>query len=180
MQQGDYDAAQEIYARYNDQIYRTVYFLARNKSEVEDIVSEVYMAMFQALRAYDFGKPFKPWLNGIIVRQTSNWKRRMWRGFRLQAKVRERDIVRSPRQPEEQVLESEKQYELLAQVDKLSMKHREVIVLRYYQDCSFEEIGDCLGIPVGTVKSRHHHAIRRLQSLLGNFSMDREGTAHVH
>ena len=104
----------------------------------------------------------------------------MWRGFRLQARFRERDIVRSPRQPEEQVLESEEQYELLAQVDKLSMKHREVIVLRYYQDCSFEEIGDSLGIPVGTVKSRHHHAIRQLQRLIGNYRMDREGTAHVH
>ncbi len=52
------------------------------------------------------------------------------------------DVLPSARQPEEQVLESEKQYELLAQVDKLSMKHREVIVLRYYQDCSFEEIGE--------------------------------------
>ena len=181
MVQGNTAAFQEIYSRINDHIYRTVYFLSPNKGEVEDIVSEVYIALFQALPSYDFNKPFRTWLNGIIVRQTSNWKRKLWRKVRLNARYQLMPPLQSPKQPEEQVFETEGQYEMLAHVDRLPLKLRQVIVLRYYQDCSYEEIAASLNIPVGTAKSRHHLAIKRLREFIDTdtFHADREASVRV-
>ena len=85
----------------------------------------------------------------------------------------------TPKQPEEQVFEIEGQYEMLAHVDRLSLKLREVIVLRYYQDCSYEEIAASLNIPVGTAKSRHHLAIQRLREIIDDIHLDREGSVRV-
>ncbi len=104
----------------------------------------------------------------------------MWRGLRLQARVRQLTAPLAPKRPEDHVYEAEKKSELLGQVDRLSTKHREVIVLRYYQECSFEEIADSLGVPIGTVKSRHHHALRRLKGLIGEYRAEREGAEYVH
>jgi len=180
MLQGNSEAFHEVYSRINDHIYRTVYFLISNKGEVEDIVSEVYLALFQALPSYDFNKPFRSWLNGLILRQTSNWKRKLWRKVRIIARSQVMQPHQSPpKQPEEQVFEIEGQYEMLAHVDKLSLKLREVIVLRYYQDCSYEEIAASLNIPVGTAKSRHHLAIQRLRENIHDFHLDREGSVRV-
>lgn len=175
------EAFHEVYVRVNPQIYQTVYFLIRNKNETEDVVSEIYMALFQVLPGYDRSKPFRPWLNGLIIRQTSNWKRRMWRKVRLGLRLasqwghepQERNI------PEQWAFRSENRDEMLSLLDKLSMKLKEVVVLRYYQECSFEEIASILNVPVGTVKSRHHAAIQRLRSLAEESSSKEEASVHV-
>jgi RNA polymerase sigma-70 factor (ECF subfamily) len=180
MTHGNSAAFHEVYSLINDDVYRTVYFLTRNKEEVEDIVNEVYIALFQALPAYDFNKPFRAWLNGLIIRQTNNWKRKLWRKMRVNTRIRTVFSLQSPKQPEEQVFEKESQYEMLTHVDQLSLKLREVIVLRYYQDCSYEEISASLNIPVGTVKSRHHLAIRRLREHIETLIAGREASVRVH
>ncbi|GGG01742.1 RNA polymerase sigma factor [Paenibacillus aceti] len=182
MVQGNTAAFHEIYSRINDHIYRTVYFLMPHKVEVEDVVSEVYIALFQALPSYDFDKPFRTWLNGIIIRQTSNWKRKLWRIVRSNAKNQQlMPPHQPPKQPEEHVFDIEGQYEMLAYVDRLPTKLRQVIVLRYYQDCSYEEIAASLDIPVGTAKSRHHLAIRRLREFIDidTFHADRGESVRV-
>ncbi|WP_168121260.1 sigma-70 family RNA polymerase sigma factor [Paenibacillus sp. HB172176] len=179
MRQGDQGAFGEVYNRINDHIYRMVYFLSRNKGEVEDIVNEVYIALFQALPTYDFNKPFRAWLNGLILRQTSNWKRKLWRKMKLNTRSWMVYAQQSPKQPEELVIEAENEYEMLVNVDKLSLKLREIIVLRYYQNSSYEEMAECLNIPLGTVKSRHHLAIRRLRKLIEIHSAGEEASIRV-
>lgn len=177
----DPDAFHEVYLRINPHIYRTAYFLTHNKNEVEDVVSEVYMALFQALPGYDGSKPFRSWLNGLIIRQTSNWKRRMWRRMRLGLRLAARSTIepQDRERPDERTFRAEERDEMLSLVDKLSMKLREVVVLRYYQECTFEEIASILDIPVGTVKSRHHAAIRRLRGLAEGDSAERGASVHV-
>jgi RNA polymerase sigma-70 factor (ECF subfamily) len=49
---------------------------------------------------------------------------------------------------------------------RLSVEHRAVVVLHYYQDLSIDEIADTLGVPAGTVKSRVHHAMRGLRAAI--------------
>jgi RNA polymerase sigma-70 factor (ECF subfamily) len=178
---GDQDAFRQVYARIHLHVYRTVYFLINDKNEVEDVVNEVYTALFKALPGYNTDKPFKSWINGIIIRQTSNWKRRLWRGMKLN--IKNRLLFPSephPRLlPEDVLFREESQQEVLAFVDRLSNKLREVIVLRYYHESSFEEISTLLRIPVGTVKSRHHAAIRKLRHLMDTHVFERGTSVHV-
>ena len=61
-------------------------------------------------------------------------------------------------------MQGETKQELVQAVQTLPLKHREIIILRYYHHYTLEEIADLLRIPVGTVKSRHHHALQKLRS----------------
>ncbi|GIO28913.1 hypothetical protein J2TS6_00540 [Paenibacillus albilobatus] len=77
---------------------------------------------------------------------------------------------------DEAVLQSEMQHELFSLVRQLSYKLRVVVILRYFHDYALEEIADILQIPVGTVKSRHHLALKELRK---RFEMT-GGDAYVH
>ncbi|WP_246070533.1 sigma-70 family RNA polymerase sigma factor [Paenibacillus kobensis] len=184
MMDGDPAAFREVYAATQPFVYRTVYYLSGNKDDVSDIVSEVYIALIQSLPSYRFEQSFRSWLNGITVRQVSNWRRKLWRIMRLNQRNRLLTVDMPASLPGERLFEAERDSELLQQVECLPAKLREVIVLRYYQECSYEEIAEALNVPEGTVKSRLHSAIAKLRSQIkiGEHSaIGLEGGAeHVH
>jgi len=161
--QGDEEAFSEVYKLTADHVYRTSFYLMKNKSEVGDLVSEVYLELIRSLTRYDFNKPFRTWLNGLVIRQVKSWNRKLWRRLRLLSRNRLIPEAEPSKRPEELAIETEQRHDILRLVNSLSIKLREVIVLRYYQDCSFEEIAMTLQIPLGTAKSRHHEALRKLR-----------------
>lgn len=164
MRYGDVEAFQTIYELSKYHVFSTVSFLVNHKQDVSDVVNEVYMELFKSLPNFDFQKSFRSWLNGLITRQTSNWNRKNWRRNRLNERSKLLEIEHIPEPDSEEIhLMNEQSDELFAIVQQLSYKHRVVIVLRYYQECSFEEISESLGIPIGTVKSRHHVALEKLR-----------------
>ncbi|MBD2869923.1 sigma-70 family RNA polymerase sigma factor [Paenibacillus arenilitoris] len=175
---GNADAFHPFYEKTADHVYRTVYYLLSNKNEAEDVVSEVYVALLRSLSSYDPDKPFRPWLNGLILNQVNHAKRKSWRGFRLFNRLNAFRARVPWKGPAELALEAEEKKGLLALVNGLSPKLREVVVLRYYQDCSFEEIASTLHIPIGTAKSRHHEALRKLR--LKTFSEHAGREVYVH
>lgn len=182
---GDKQAFLIIYRQLNEQIYQTVYFLCTNKHDVDDIVSEVYMELFKSLGRYDYRSPFQAWLHGLIVRQVSNWSRKVWRKFRLFQRYKLLELEPATIQLEEQLLKNESNEELSSLVEHLSFKLKTVIVLRYYHDYSYEEIASILDIPLGTVKSRHHQAIQKLRQYakkrFANFPQEKqEGSAQCY
>lgn len=165
METGDKEAFRRWYREYKDYIYRTVYLLVNHRDDTDDVVSEIYIAVFRSLHQYDPSKPFIKWLNGIIVTQTSNWNRKLWRKFRLytktQAQLPQLNIAAGT---EQQIVQQETDIELMQIIGQLPFKLKSVLILRYYQDYSFQEVSDVLGIPLGTAKSRHHQAIAKLRT----------------
>ncbi|MBD3919486.1 sigma-70 family RNA polymerase sigma factor [Paenibacillus sp. PR3] len=159
---GDESAFQLVYKATHQDVYRTVAFLVYNKPDIEDIVNEVYLRMWSSFHTYDSHRPFRYWLHGIIVRQVQDWKRKAWRRIRLFE--RNRQMTREQFDwTDKAVLHSEMQHDLFDRVRQLSYKLRVVVILRYYHDYALEEIADILQIPVGTVKSRHHLALKELR-----------------
>jgi RNA polymerase sigma-70 factor (ECF subfamily) len=181
MSKGNKAAFQAVYDHSRDHVFRTVSFLVNNKQDVYDVVSEVYMEIFKSIASFNFQKPFRSWLNGLIIRQTQNWNRKLWRRFRLNDRNKLMQLDERDSDTEQIHLQNEQSAELISLVRKLSYKHSVVIVLRYFQDCSFEEISDALGIPLGTVKSRHHTALEKLRKNTG-FEMkdNEEALQYVH
>jgi RNA polymerase sigma-70 factor (ECF subfamily) len=138
--------------------------LIRNPADVNDVVSEIYIEMFRSLPNYSIDKQFRSWLNGIIVRQASNWNRKLWRSFRLLDRSKHSSVSELNAGLDEHLLRDENRRLFIDLIHKLPYKQRSVVILRYYQDYSFEEIAIMLNIPEGTVKSRHHNAIRTLRT----------------
>lgn len=163
LKEGDKDAFTALHDSIRHQVYGTVCLLVDRQGDVADVVNEIYIELFRCLPQYDGKRPFGAWLNGMIVRQCSNWSRRSWRRLRLQIRSRENASEVLLPGADTPLLEQEQRGELLQLVAGLSPKLRSVVVLRYYGECSFDEIASALDIPLGTAKSRHHKAMRKLQ-----------------
>ncbi|EOP72590.1 sigma-70 family RNA polymerase sigma factor [Bacillus cereus VDM006] len=177
MASGDQQAFQVIYEFTCKDIYRTVAFLVVDKQDVEDIVNEVYIQIWKSTVNYDVNRSFRFWLHGLIVKQVQDWRRKSWRRFRIfeKKKMYAQDqfyIV------DEDILHKETRSELGELVQKLSYKHREVIIMRYFHEYSLDEIATLLHIPVGTVKSRLHTALKRLRIEMENVPAIQEGEAN--
>ncbi len=174
MTSGDQQAFQVIYEFTCKDIYRTVAFLVVDKQDVEDIVNEVYIQIWKSVVNYDVNRSFRFWLHGLIVKQVQDWRRKSWRRFRIfeKKKMYAQDqfyIV------DEDILHKETRNELGELVQKLSYKHREVIIMRYFHEYSLDEIATLLNKPVGTVKSRLHTALKRLRIEMENVPAIQEG-----
>ncbi|OFD42532.1 sigma-70 family RNA polymerase sigma factor [Bacillus mycoides] len=175
MESGDQEAFQVICKLTSKDIYRTVVFLLGNQhQDVDDIVNEVYIKMWKSVTNYDMNRSFRFWLHGLVVKQVQDWRRKSWRRFRIFEKKKMYEQDRSYIM-DEGILHKETRSELVEVVQKLSYKHREVVIMRYFHEYSLDEISALLQIPVGTVKSRLHIALKRLRTEMEHMPAIREG-----
>lgn len=177
---GDKEAFRQVYDQTVDQVYRTVSFLVHDLQDIEDIMSDIYMQLWLSLDKYDPQRPFRRWLNGIAIRQVQDWRRKRWRRFRLTE--RQHRLHTTPEEPEadNKMLRNETSGEIHALLNGLSYKLRVVIVLRYYHDYGLNEIAELLELPLGTVKSRHHAAIKQLRKGSKFNFVEEGGDCYVH
>lgn len=154
------DQAEEIYISHSAYVYRTALVLTKSKALAEDVVQETFLRVFQKFHTYDDEKPILPWIYKITVNVTRNLLRKQrWLSFIGDAPEKEGfDLV------EASILKDEEEQELWAAVNRLSLKHREIIVLHYYCDMKLKEIADILAIPIGTCKSRLNSALNALRT----------------
>ena len=84
-----------------------------------------------------------------------------------------RTIISHPQVTDDQVVStteaSEIQDQIRQAIEKLPLRQRQVFVLRYYQDLPLREIGDILGLRIGTVKAQLFNSIRKLRQLLADY-----------
>jgi RNA polymerase sigma-70 factor (ECF subfamily) len=180
MSQGDQEAFQVVYESTRDHAYKLIYYLAANKQDIGDIMSEVYMELLRCAGNYRAEHKFSSWFNGLIVRQVRNWQRKSWLRFRLVERVKSFAYDPSDRSAESSISALGDRLELIPLVETLPLKLKEVVVLRYFQDCSLEEIAQLLKIPIGTVKSRHHVALKKLRHLLDRKNLGKEKNEYVY
>lgn len=179
MCEGDETAFQALFEATRAHTYSMIYYLVGSEKEAEDVMSEVYIALFRSLPQYDTGRPFLPWFNGLIIRQVRSQKRKIWRSFRLLEKAKTAGHRgEGAVDPELEAIDHKD--EILPYVKELSHKLQEVIVLRYYQDYSLETIAEVLDLPIGTVKSRHHAALKKLRLHMGALANERGVSMYVH
>ncbi|WP_248927987.1 sigma-70 family RNA polymerase sigma factor [Paenibacillus hamazuiensis] len=173
--EGDETAFGQLYNETCQDVYRMVAFLIPDAHDAMEVANEVYVQLWKSLGSYDGSRPFRFWLHGIVAKLASNHRRSLWRKFRLFEKKK---LSLAAAAGHSSLKDVESEDELLQLMMKLSRKLRTVLVLRYYQDYSFEEIAALLGVPVGTVKSRHHAAVEKLRKTWKNNQEDKAGDIH--
>ena len=160
----DPGAVQEIVVANGDRLFRSACLLCGNEAEAQDLVQETFL---QAVRsAHRFGRRsgVYTWLHGILLNLTRHYHRDRKRMVYDEALARQ-ETVAVEEHPNR--LDVETTSGALADVlRQLSDPHREVIVLRFYEDMKIHEIAAHLGISRGTVKSRLHYAIAEMQRRL--------------
>jgi RNA polymerase sigma factor (sigma-70 family) len=162
---GDPTAFEELVLAYQSLAFRTAFVIAGNASDAEEAAQDGFVKAHRALGRFRSGEPFRPWLLAIVANEARN--RRRTSGRRAALALRTAAEAGAPGEdPEEAAVATERRQNLLAAVERLRDDDRDVLACRYFLDLSEEETAAALGIARGTVKSRTHRALARLQKEL--------------
>lgn len=166
---GDRAAFADLYNQTIHTVYRTLYFLSYDKSELDDVVQNIYIELFKNLAKFDSSRSsFYAWLNGITVRQHQAHRRKKWREGRNKAIQARMEVGGIEPDFSTLLIDKVSNEHVIKSIETLSYKTKQVIILHYLNDLTHEEISEILKIPLGTVKSRLHSALNQLRKKLGS------------
>jgi len=161
---GDRDAYGLLVARHQQLAFRTAYVICGDAAEAQDAAQEGFLKTYMSLARFRDGAPFRPWLLRIVANEARNRRRSAGRREHLAALAAAHPGAwEAGAGADVAVLARERRAVLAGALHRLSPDHREVLVLRYLLDLSEQECAAVLGCRVGTVKSRHARALRRLR-----------------
>lgn len=155
--ENDWEAFRFLVERYQKQAVAHSTAILGNREDALDATQEAFIDAFQALGRFDGARRFYPWFYVLLRNRCFKMAARR----RLTEDIEETEILAAPANvsPEE-TLALEKA--LLS----LGGEEREIIVLKYLDGLSYQELAERLQIPPGTVMSRLFHARRHLQAKL--------------
>lgn len=158
-------AMEMVVRRYRDRLFQHAYYIVKDPQEAGDVVQEVFIKALRETRFFQEDFKMKAWLFRVTSNACYNIVRdRKRRGGILEAMPTEHT---SRAAQVELVGSGERREEVLAVMDGLSADHREILILRYYDDLSYAEIAEVLDVKLGTVMSRLSRARTHLGELLG-------------
>ena len=162
---GDPAAFEELVLAYQSLAFRTAFMIAGDAADAEEAAQDGFVKAHRALARFRRGEPFRPWLLAIVANEARN--RRRTQGRRAALALRASAEPGAQRgDPEEAALATDRRGRLLAAFERLRDEDRDVLACRYFLELSEEETAAALGIARGTVKSRTHRALSRLQGAL--------------
>jgi RNA polymerase sigma-70 factor (ECF subfamily) len=169
VQQGDTAAFRILVDRYKKRAYYTALKLVGDSDDASDLSQEAFIRVYNARRRYDRTRPFYAWFFAILRNLAKNHlkKRSVRSEYAAQVKDCGEQPLEADKAPDCLVEADETRKAVWAAVEKLSYDHREIIILRHFEDMPYEEIARLLEIPIGSVMSRLYYARRRLRDLLG-------------
>jgi RNA polymerase sigma-70 factor (ECF subfamily) len=165
--QGDY---RRLYDRYKDRVYNVCFRITGNPSDALDASQETFGIVFRRIGEFRFESRFSSWVYRIAVNASIDVRRRA-RSRRLasldaiqEGGTNRYDPADRLEMPSESASRRELEDEVQRAISRLSPKLHAIIVLRYTQSLSYEEVAETLRISLGTVKSRlarAHEALDR-------------------
>jgi RNA polymerase sigma-70 factor (ECF subfamily) len=166
IREGDSEALVALYDRYKKRLFRTALAITDDQGAAEEILQDCFLKAYRSLSRVDCSAPLGLWLHRIVVNLSYNWvvKRRPW--FVSVEEMIDRLVAAPQLSPEHAYERKELHRRLHEAIKSLSIHHRLVVILFYLQGFSLTEIAYILECPVGTVKSRLHHARKILERKL--------------
>jgi RNA polymerase sigma-70 factor (ECF subfamily) len=177
--QGDPSAFDEMVSRYWDRIYAMVNQLLRNSQDAEEVTQDAFIRAHRGLVNFRGESAFSTWLYQIATNLARNrywywWRRKRDHTVSFDQPVSADNettlaelIPAELETPGDATVTQEFVSRIGESMEKLSPKHREILILRNVKNLSYEEIAVILGISVGTVKSRIARARESLRARLG-------------
>jgi RNA polymerase sigma-70 factor (ECF subfamily) len=163
-QQGSREAFTELFERYREPVYGFFRRRLRDSARAEELAQETFLAVLRGAVRYEPRASFRTYLYAIAFKQVSG----EWR--RAKREAPSVDIEAGTHEDPGDALW------LRSAIERLDEAQREVLLLREYEQLSYDEIGALLRIPVNTVRSRLFRARMELKALLSPERTEREGS----
>lgn len=161
---GDQVAFNELYTRYNLPVYNFISRITNQQDVAEDVLQEVFLAVWQGSSRFLRKSTVKTWLFRIAYHQSISWLRKNNKSFQLHQNIDEIPIISDEPSPEGSLIEQWQEAQIKSAIARLSHNHRSVIELTFVHGFSYQEIAKIMKCPVGTVKSRMNYALRYIKS----------------
>jgi RNA polymerase sigma-70 factor (ECF subfamily) len=148
---------------HGERLLRSACLLCGDETEAQDLVQETFVQAMKSAHRFRGDSAIYTWLHGILLNLCRRHLRKQKRLVFEEERLLKVTIQPNP------VDEIDRDFcvaRLALAPQKLSPEHREVIVLRYYENLKIEEIARQTGASKGTVKSRLHYAVRYLEQLI--------------
>lgn len=185
---GDAGDFNELIRRYERELYRYLVRYLGDASLADDVFQNTFLQVHLKRGLYEDGRPVRPWLYSIATHQAVDTLRKLGRHPTISLDQRADSggdsdpggminlLVSDTPGPLSTLQGREREEWVKGAVAKLPDALRQTLIMAYYQDMKYREIAEALNIPVGTVKSRLHAALARLQELAGGASPDGNGS----
>ncbi len=171
---GDMSAFSRLYDRYEKPLFNFICQYVGDYEAAQDVFQETFIRAYRKLQRYQLGTNFSAWLHRIAINQSKDeFKRRRRRPISsitqseggeetdLLATISDESLT-----PEELLTRKEQAGRVRRALTRLTKDHMQVILLYVFQGMAYKDIAETLGIPIGTVKSRMHYAIKELGKVL--------------
>jgi RNA polymerase sigma-70 factor (ECF subfamily) len=176
-QKGDTDAFEVLVERHQKRMLNVAYRMLGDYEEACDVVQDAFLAAYRAIGSFRREARFSTWLYGIVVnharnriKQAQGRLRHETRSIDDPVELKEGSLQRELPDCGESAVEQLEKKEIEARVQEciraLETEYREVLVLRDIQGFSYDEIGELLKLPDGTVKSRLFRARAAMKDCL--------------
>lgn len=170
---GDQNAFGDVIELYKDKVFQICYRMLGNRHEAEDISQEAFIRAYVNIHRFNIELKFSTWLYRIATNLCIDRIRKKKPDYYLDAEVPGTDglnmysqIPSSGSLPEDDVESMELQALIQKEISNLPEKYRAVIVLKYIEELSLNEISEILELPLGTVKTRIHRGREALRKQL--------------
>ena len=177
-QRGEDDAFRALFESHGDRVYSIAFRYSGDSAAAMDIAQETFLKLLSNIRQFRGEASFESWLYRLVVNNCLDYYRRQRRFLPVADDVL--DTFRAPREGAlGELLREERQERVQQAVAHLPEDQRIVVVLRYTEGLSYDEIADLLGCRKGTVASRLNRAHKSLERRLSHLrSVGQESVKH--
>lgn len=162
---GDADAFEQLVVAYRDQVFRLALRMCGSEADADEVAQEAFLSAWKALPNFRGESQFSTWLYQLTTHAAIDLMRREKRQIAA-ADITEVSAADPAPSPQQQAEQSEQREIVRDAILQLAPEQREVVVLRFMEELSYEEIGAVLKLPSGTVKSRLNRAKAQLKEIL--------------
>ena len=156
----------KLYKMYEKYLYSLCFNYVQNPHDALDLVQEIYIKVFKNIDKFDTDMPFHPWIRKISVNTCLNFTRTIKNNvISMNASISDsddeitlEDTFLSKEDVLEDVINSETKNIIKRYLNEMQEEYRMVIILRYYEELSYNEIAEIIGKPLGTIKTEIYRA----------------------
>jgi RNA polymerase sigma-70 factor (ECF subfamily) len=164
---GDSEAFSVLYQRYVRRIYNYIYYRTGNQHDAEDLTERVFFRALSHIHNYrNRGLPFSAWLYRIAHNLVANWYRDTKRRKEVPLEDHAYTISRGDL-PESELVKLQEVEQLMAALRRLPSDRQNLLILKFVERLSNEEIAQIMGRTEGAIKSLYHRTLLTLRDEIG-------------
>ena len=160
---------ERLIEQYGQEVYKIAYFYMKETQLAEDVFQEVFYKVIKNYHKFNHQSSEKTWLIRITINTCKDMLRTSWI-----KRVTTFGVLQDSENEYEKPYDIEKKEtnkELYELIQRLPQKYKEILLLFYYKDLTYEEISEILQIPEGTVRSRLSRAREKLKKMMNERGM---------